>query len=327
MSRMYEINMSAFQRSVTAFRQTITEALKRSEDDFPFTEFLIENHPGTVAVIDGSNHNIQGKNFVLTLLRVGHLLFQRGVIVNEHVDPITMEFITNNDAYPMGYKHKYQEYFSKVADGVYTGRIEFEKITDRLRSIMEWQKVKKLIEQLNKNDIILFDGSLLSGEITLNQTFYEQIVHHAKAKGVILVGLSKDTSLSIGSAPAPLVLLRASKRTHAFKNWLVRFEDTWFVRFTQDEDIVFRLDIEAPEGISDEQVVKWIGSYALFDNMLGFPYPAQFIHDYVRIDKATKQQCFEQFQDMCLEQGMSQAEVDEMFAIYHETMDAHSLGR
>lgn len=324
---MVQFNAASLQTSIAAFRQTVRDTYEHSSEDFPFQEFLIDNHPGTLAVIDGSNYNIRGRNFVLSCLRAGHLLFQRGVEVFASSDPIVMEFITNNDSYPMGYKHKYQQYFSRITTGDYTGRIEFEKITDRLRSIMEWERVKELIETLEKHDIILFDGSLLSGEITLNDTFYNTIVSRAKEKGIILIGLSKDTSMSIGSAPAPLVLLQASQRTHANKNWMVRHEDTWFVKFTQDENTVFRLDVEVPEGVMEEQALQWVGSYALFKFMLGFAYPAQFIHEHVKISEGMKQICFEEFQNLCLEQGMSQHELNTMFAIYHDTMDVHARGQ
>lgn len=308
-------------------RKLVNDSQSYSQNDFSFESFEIENHPYTIAAIDGSHHNIKGMSFVFSTLRAGYLLYQNGNLIKSAIDPIKIEFIMNNDVNPVGFRYKHEYYFHNITGEIPTGKLEYEKVTERIRTLLEWEKVKFLIQTLKKDDIIIFDGSLISGEISTSHEFVRQLSQIAQDKGIALVGLSKDTSLSMETAPVPIVLQKAAKKHHPNRNWFVSYNDTYFVRFSKQKDLIFRMDTVTPPDLDMKTLLSRIGAYCYDPATPGYPYPMQKIHDSVRISELERDYCFGLFKKECQKSDLPNETVHQLFSIYHNQLDKISFGR
>lgn len=301
---------------------------KYSNETFDFHPFKAKNTNCSFAAVDGSHHNLKGTNIVFSTLRTGYHIYKSGKQVISKIDPIKLEFIMKNDDPDLGFLTKHEFYYHSITGDIPTGKMEFEKVTERIRTLLEWDKIKELILRLQHGDMIIFDGSLISGEISTSHDFYEELVNLAKEKGIALVGLSKDTSLSIGSASVPYVLLNASKKQVPNQNWFVEFEDTYFARFSQTKELVFRVDMVRPEHMTVEEIMASIGAYSHSKATPGYPYPMQKIHDSVRISEIEMKYCFDRFKTHCeTHTALTSADIERLFYIYHDDLDVISHGR
>lgn len=315
-------------------KNVLNERDSNSNHVFSFHSFKATNHDFKLASVDGSHHNVRGVNFVLATLRAGYLIHQGGQLIEKEIDPIKMEFIMNNGAENVGFDAKHREYFEAITGEDPKGKMEFDKATERIRTLLEWQKIERLIDKLNKDDLIIFDGSMISGEISTSHTYYHSLVKQAKEKGITLIGLSKDTSLSIDSASVPSVLKEAARKQYPDKNWFVQYEEAetdeeeiFFAKFTNDLDLIFRVDLVTPDHLTAKEVFERIGAYC-FDRVLkGYPYTMQKIHDEVRISEMERDHCFDLFKSRCLKEDMTLSAFNSMFQIYHDQLDQFSYGR
>ena len=324
---MFNVDPLTITRALSDIQKVFSDNEKNSRQNFEFTSFKVKNHPATLAAIDGSNHNIKGTNFVFSTLRTGYLLYEEGIQTDAAIEPIQVEFIMNNENSTSGFEYKHEEYYHRITGEIPKGKLEYEKVTERIRTLLEWEKVDLLLNKLKRDDIIIFDGSLISGEISTSHQFFESLVMKARDKGICLVGLSKDTSLSIDSASLPVVLNESSKLHHPDKNWFVWYEGSYFVKFSKRKDLIFRVDAIVPEHLQFSDVISWVGSYCYDPLLFGYPYPMQKIHDAVRISEAERDFAFNLFKQECIRSGISPQTFSKMFNIYHDELDVKSFGR
>lgn len=335
---MLKIDGDTLKNSLTTIKSITESKAIQSKEKFDFKSFEVENHSSKVAAVDGSNHSIPGVNFVIAALRSGYLIYQNGEIAEEKISKIRLETLVNSNDDNLGFLKLYKEYFFDLTGEFPEDYLEFEKAAERLRTIMEWKNISELVEQLGRGDIIIFDGSFISGAISTNKLFFETLVSKAKDKGISLMGLSKDTSLSIDSVPIPSILRDAAKVQAKNKNWYVYIEeeDTYFVKFTKEKDLIFRFDVVYPDDMSVEEVLSKVGAYAFSTRTLGYPFPMQRIHDEVRISQMDKENCFSVLKNTWINQSNPQnseelrkviSEFNELFFNYHKQLDVMSSGR
>lgn len=323
---LLKINMSSLHGAISDLKQVLTDSEEHSSKEYAFHTFVSKNHPYRLAAVDGSHHNLHGTNFVFSTLRAGYLVYREGKLFEEQIDSITTELIMNNDS-SNGFLMKHEEYYHRITGEIPNSKLEFDKATERIRSLMEWEKIKDLIDLLGENDMIIFDGSFISGKISTNHEFFEELKRKAIAKGISLIGFSKDTSLSIDSAPIPVVLQQAAATQFPGKNWYVEYEDSYFVKFSKTKDLIFRLDVILPDHLDIEELLCRLGAYCFDHATLGYPYPMQKIHDSVRISEMERDYCYEVFKSECLKANVPYALFDKMFSIYHDQLDKLSFGR
>lgn len=322
------IDGKSLQKTLDDLKRVVGDQKKHSQHQYDFHSFQLVKEPFRLAVIDGSNHNIRGTNFTLTTLRSGYQIFKGEDVVEEEIDSIKMEFLSNNDDPYVGFESKFEAYYNQIVKEMPVKYPEFDKTPDRLRTLLEWDKLVQLIDKMGKDDIIMFDGTLISGTITTNHDFFHDLVDKAKEKGITLIGLSKDTSLSIESASVPQVLSQSAMRQHGNKNWYVEYKPgVYFVRFTKLVDYVFRMDAVIPDHLNVEKILGRLLSYCYDEAVLGYPHPMQSIHDSVRIEEMEKEQCYAALREEFLKRGYSEREFEDLFAIYHDQLDIISYGR
>jgi hypothetical protein len=292
--------------------------------DLQFNSFKARNHQQYLASIDGSHYSLKGGSFVFSAIRSGYHLYKQGILAESSISQVKIEILTKDN-----YKKRHKEYFKNVIGDLPQGTMEYEKATERIRTILEWDKIKHLVDVLNEGDIILFDGSLISGVISTNNLFFDDICTQAKLKGIILAGLSKDTTITKNNVPVTHFLNSYTKKNNIENNWFVYLEkeDTFFVKFRSHLDQIFRLDLVLPEGVSEKDAISLIGSYCYDPGTPAYPYPLLTIHDSVRISENQFSMILETFKKSCLEQGVSNYFVNQLFEIYHNKLDVYSSGR
>lgn len=324
--------------SISAIKSMTISKRVNAKKPFNFKPFEVSNHLSKVAAVDGSNHAIVGVNFVIAALRSGYLIYQDGELVEDSISKIKLETLINSNDENIGFLKLYKDYFYDLTGEIPEDYLEFDKAAERLRTIMEWKNISNLVEKMGAGDVIVFDGSFISGAISTNKLFFETLVSKAKDKGISLVGLSKDTSLSIENVPIPNILRNAAKEQLIENNWYVEIpeEETYFVKFTREVDLIFRVDVVHPDEFTLEEVLSKVGAYAFSDLMIGYPYPMQRIHDEVRISQMDKEICFEFFKHEWIKNSDPKnseelmnviAEFDELFFNYHKQLDIISSGR
>lgn len=349
---VFSIDEQSLNNSLS-FIEKMTKASENKEinadQDFVFTPFQINNHSNKIAAVDGSNNGILGVNFLIGMLRAGHLIYHEGKLVEESISPIKMETLINSNG-DEGYYDIYQKYFYELTKEYPDNQIEFDKVAERLRTLMEWKYISNLIDDLGYGDVIIFDGSLISGAISTNHLFYSDLVSKARSNGVTLMGLSKDTSLSIDNVPIPVVLKEIAKNENIDTNWFVRVEledesevakeknpeETYFVKFSKNKDLIFRCDVVYPVEFEFEDVISKVAAYSYDVRTFGYPFPMQRIHDRVRISELEKEQSFiilknrwlkNQKTSNSLEIQEAIVKFEKMFSIYHNQLDIISSGR
>lgn len=325
---MIHIDSSSLKNAVRDIEKVVLDGTKHAREKYPFASFKAKNQSFQLAVIDGSNHSIRGMNFTFAALRTGYQIYQDGAEVERKVDPISVELLANHKDPQIGFEAKFLHYYQEIVGENPVGFPEFDKTPERIRTLCEWQKLIELIDKLGRGDVIVFDGTLISGVITTTHKFFNGLADRAREKGITLVGLSKDTSLSIDTAPVPLVLLESSSMHHPNQNWYIEFRPgTYFVRFTKKADLVFRIDAVLSGDETIESLLSKIGAYCFDYATLGYPFPLQNIHDAVRISEMERDECFEVFKQEYRKAGLSQKVFEEIFQIYHDQLDKISFGR
>lgn len=323
-----QIDVSSMKNAIKDIEKVVLDGNKHAKEAYPFTSFKAKNQKFQLAVIDGSNHSIRGMNFTFAALRTGYQVYQEGKEIERKVDAISVELLANHKDPQIGFESKFLNYYREIVGEDPVGFPEFDKTPERIRTLCEWQKLIELIEKLDRGDVIVFDGTLISGVITTTHKFFNGLADRAKQKGITLVGLSKDTSLSMDTAPVPLVLLESASIHYPDLNWYVEFRPgTYFVRFTRQADLVFRLDVVLSGEDTIETLLSKIGAYCFDFGTLGYPFPLQNIHDAVRISEMERDECFEVFKQEYRKAGLSQKIFEEIFQIYHDQLDKVSFGR
>lgn len=319
---MPEIDIQTVHQSVCYLQSMMEDTKEHSQKTYPFTAFQAENSDHCLASVDGSHHNIKGSHFVFSAIRSGYQIYRNGHLTDANIFRTKIEILTKSN-----YKDRHREYFQNITGQTPTELKEFEKVSERIRTLLEWDKIQQLLERLGDGDVILFDGSMISGVISTNQSFFHAIEEKAKQKGIILAGLSKDTSLMEGAASVPRLLAAAAAVQCPNSDWFVPYKDTYFVKFIPTTDLVFRLDLVLPDGVRAEDAIKRIAAYAYDAGEPGYPYPMQTIHDAVRISRSQVYDCLDYFKSECLKQHIPLSYVEELFQIYHDQLDIFSHGR
>ncbi len=160
------------------------------------------------------------------------------------------------------------------------------------RSLAEFDAAQKALRSLEAGDLLLVDGSL--DPALLNASWAEAVGEAARRRGVHVVGVTKDTSVTIGGdLPFTLELEDAARRQGAPALFAADVTDlvggperfrTFGIRL-DSRSPVYRVDVAAAEGGDSEAV---LGRLAALSNDVaypGYPYVLARIHDRVHFSE------------------------------------------
>jgi hypothetical protein len=168
-------------------------------------------------------------------------------------------------------------------------RVPISRIADTARGFAEWKLAGLMIEhELGKGDAIIRDGTLQT-TVTNERKYSNEVMKNATKKGVVLLGLSKTSTLFTSTGyPLLAVIAELAERSSFEKDaWyyypIVNIDqpdhraEMYAVKLQPSSEYVFRLEFlkEQAKAMKTEEIEKYL--CALSDNakdpsLLGYPY-------------------------------------------------------
>ena len=303
-----------------------TLVLERNLDQLVFEHIPKVDFSGKVASIDGGSAGIlSGRSFLVGAYRAGYTIFSNGKRLHEKVQPLQFSVVTTKNK-----EELYRQAYSDLTGHPASETPEMDKILDRLRLFAEWKLTDEVLPKLNKGDVLLIDGSLRA-TVAIPDNYLEEITRRASENGVILVGVSKSTTLYWGdkSPLLPAVVKRAQtqgiehpwyskigdlKRELEQSHW---FGTVYIAKFKASSDFAFRVDVNRLQQQSEAETFGILSHLSSDPVILGYPYPLAATHQSVRIHPTEIEDIRYRLQRKALESGITESDWDLLFKDFH----------
>jgi hypothetical protein len=305
--------------------------LDKDLNELSFTRIRHTESDGRVGAVDGGSATVaKGRSFLIVVYRAASVIFQNGKRIKQRTLPLKLEIISQA-AIPERYSSAYKDLTGEVpseAPGI-------EKMLDRLRLFSEWMLAQELLDELNRGDMLLIDGSL-KASIAPPHNFFLRITQKAKEKGVHLVGVSKTSTLYWGDR-SPLIpaVVKVGERFCPDCKWFCRisaeelrtkspsyFGTIYVARLKASSDFSFRIDVNRFDPADPQVVFSFLSNLSGDPAFLGYPYPLAAAHNLARITAGEVQDIKYRLQSKALEKGISTADWDLLFTDFHEVLNA-----
>jgi len=258
-----------------------------------FHEIKNNDSNNKIAFIDGGSSEIfKSSNFSLNLIRIYYTIYLNNKRIesnkqefyafiyarnNENELYYDCEFIgLNNDILP----NKNDLFLNSMDETIKNGvtRASISNVSNVIRRFSEIKTAINIIDNLNKNDIVLLDGSLQC-IFTNEKKYLEELYKNAFSKNVIICGLCKTTTLmtdkgnSIGNA-----LNKFEVKGKWSYNPVVDIKsnnhqaDMYFVKLHDKSKYIFRFEIYKHQKDKINNVLSLIAKNCKDSVFVGYPY-------------------------------------------------------
>jgi len=305
--------------------------LDKSLNELSFHVIQEREPQGRVAAVDGGSATVvRGRSFSIGVHRVGSVTYRRGERIDQRTMPLKLEVISRANL-PAIYSSAYLDLVGEEP----SESPAMDKMLDRLRLFGEWKLAGQLLDELEKGDMLLIDGSL-KASIAPPYNFWLEFTRRARAKGVHLVGVTKTSTLYWGDK-SPLIpaVVKVGKRFHPNSKWFCRISDErlhttsssyfgriYVARLKASSDFAFRIDVNRIDPV-DPKVVFYALSHLSGDPaFLGYPYPLAAAHNVSRISLSEIEDIRYKLQSRAFENGVSLSDWDLLFTDFHEVLNA-----
>jgi hypothetical protein len=260
-----------------------------------------------VAAIDGSSYDIlDGEFFIVGGRRTGYVIADEKEILEREVGDIKIDFLGEKGVKTTVAKELMREMNLPEKP---------HEQNEVLRQIEEHLLARKVIEKLERDDIILMDGSFEMEEPLA--AIARENVMRAHKKGIHIVGVSKKCGLCIKNVPVSTWVKRNGDKLFSTQRWYYPlFDGCYIVKFHPLSRFVFRVDTDRRA----LNVQKVLGAIAVTCNdicFLGYPYPLADIHNHVTIKSHDSFAIQLKLQEMAIKKGISLEEWETLFFDYH----------
>lgn len=260
-----------------------------------------------IAAIDGSSYDIlDGEFFIIGGRRTGYVIADKEKILERKISDIKIDFL--------GKKGEKSTVTKELICQMNIPEKPHE-LNEVLRQIEEHLLARKVIEKLERDDIILIDGSFEMDESIA--PIARENFKRAHKKGITIVGVSKNSGLCINNIPVSNWVKRNGDKLFSMQRWYYPlFEGCYIVKFHPLSRFVFRVDIDR----KDHDVQKVLGAIAVMCNdicFLGYPYPLADIHNHVVIKSHDSFVIQLKLQEMAIKKGFTLEEWETLFSDYH----------
>ena len=238
-----------------------------------------------IAFIDGGNAEIlKASNFSLQFVRIYYTIYED----NKRVKNKKYEFYLLVNSFEKDEKIFYKTtlFGDKIIEGAEfdsfdktltqgINRCDISFIGNVARRFSELSIAKKLVEVLDKNDLIVLDGSL-EAKYTNEKRILDEIYDNALDKGIILGGLSKTCELFTdrgGSALGALSRIQPKNEWyyHPIGNHNQK-HDLVFVKLNEKSRYIFRFDILKKQVDDLDRVLRLLKLNSGDPVFIGYPY-------------------------------------------------------
>jgi hypothetical protein len=309
--------------------------LDKNLDELSF-HIIKENKPqGKIAAVDGGSATVvRGKSFLIGVYRAGAVIYQDGKRMDQWIIPLKLEVISQADLSQM--------YFSAYRDLVSEEPSEspgMDKMLDRLRLFSEWKLAQRLLDELQRGDMLLVDGSL-KASIAPPYNFMQGFTRKAKDKGIHLIGVTKTSTLYWGDK-SPLIpaVMKIGERFCPGSKWFCQLSDEkmhttsssyfgkiYVVKLKASSDFAFRIDVNRIDPVDVNMVFSYLSHLSGDPAFLGYPYPLAAVHNISRITSSEIEDIRYKLQSKAFEIGVSTSDWDLLFTDFHQVLNADLNG-
>jgi hypothetical protein len=236
------------------------------------------------------------------------------------------------------YKWQFENYLKGIFNlhEFFLKNEELDRLSTYFRELQEYIALKEAIDEAQRGDLVLYDGGFTWKERPLGKVL-EKIFLAAEEKGVDLLGVSKSSSLSYGSAIQRPFLQHTSFAGSVLAPglpWYVRLRDKnidpgpdgwdgeiYVTRLDGRSDHAFRVD--APSYLSDRvgSPLGKLSAYSCSSECLGYPHALFRAHRDIRITDQEGAFIRLQLLDLLGEKGSSESQIREALLDYHDVLD------
>lgn len=308
-----------------------TLILERNLDQLTFANIPEIQFSGKVASVDGGSASLlSGRSFLVGAFRAGYTIFAKNQRIEEQVGPLQFALVTRANK-----EELYTQVYHNLTGQAPSQTPEMDKILDRLRLFAEWTLATELLDRLEPGDVLLLDGSLRA-TVAIPDNFLEVITKKASERGIILVGISKSTTLYWGDkSPLLSAVVKKAQQSGVDRAWYSKIGDLkrelkqshWFgtvyiAKFKEASDFAFRVDVNRLEEQSEDKTFGILSALSSDPAFLGYPYPLAATHILVRITPPEIEDLRHRLQRKALESGISESDWDLLFKDFHLILNA-----
>ena len=288
---------------------------------------LVDGNIKIGAVDGGSSIILNASSFIIGVYQTGYSILKNNKKKEDEIPKLKLKIISNmnkNDIYFKEYLNITGEFPKKPAPDI-------GWVLQRLRIFDEWNKVNELIEKFEKGDIIIFDGSL-KADIGLPDIILDKITKKAHEKGIILVGISKRSSLHSNHVPITYLVKKLGEKNFPKNRWYFNlknssdnhlFGNSYIVKFNPLSKFIFRTDINKKEKASPKKIFGILSNYCNDPSYLGYPYPLAFVHNKVVINSEIQKTVKNKLQYLGIKKGISLQDWESLFLDFHDILDTN----
>ncbi len=284
-------------------------------EDMEFHAFDVMDG-GRIAAVDGGSGIAEPMGgLYLGLVRTGYVIYS-GDRERKEISPIDVFHIGFQNSEEI-YADRYEEIFGERPAKM--GETDPKYMLQRIRTLEEYRYAFKAIQMLNEGDILLVDGAL-RGDLHTPEIAIRMLSEMAQDKGISVVGISKNSGMSIGMMPLiPFLDTKAS--AEGYGRWFTRIsgrvsggkEEIFVVKYNPLGESAFRTDVITLEKV--ENIFGRIAWYCDDVAYLGYPYPLADVHNEVIIKKGVVEDVSSRFRVSAMMNGLDMPED------YHRKLD------
>jgi len=260
-----------------------------------FKEIKNTDSSRKIAFIDGGSAEIiKSSNFSLNLIRVYYTIYQN----NKRINSKKIDFYSFISTKNIDNELHYQVEFIKMNNGnnvipnnedlllssldetIKQGisRASISNISNVIRRFSELKTAINIIDNLDKNDIIVLDGSLQC-TFTNEKKYFDELYKKAEEKNIIITGLSKTTTLMTDKGNS---ISNALNKFNIDGKWfyypVVEIKssnhqaDMSFVKLHEKSKYIFRFEIYKEQKQYLNDVISLIANNCKDSVFIGYPY-------------------------------------------------------
>lgn len=267
------------------FNDPSYKPIKISKDNFHEIKDIKENKK--IAFIDGGNTEIlKAPNFSLQLIRIYYSIYENNKKISSKkkefyilINAINQE---NNIIYQTEFfglnkeTIKFDSFDETIRQGKH--RISISNIGNVIRRFTEIETAKDIVNELNNNDIILFDGDL-KASITNEIDYLDGLYKKAIEKNIIICAISKTSELFTekGNALIP-ILNEISPDEEWYYYPLVEINnenhkvDVYIVKLYKNSKYTFKFEIFNEMEYEVREIFALLKNNSKDAVFLGYPY-------------------------------------------------------
>lgn len=227
-----------------------------SETKLPINESFFSNErlesSARIAFVDGGNGELlSAPNFSLQLIRIYGSIFSENKIIKRELKEFYVAVTANQKEGKIVYHTQtfdtdlklnfdFNLHDSTLSSSNHTASPS--TVAECIRKFAEIKMAEKMCEYLQRNDLLVRDGELLA-RVTFENEHLNQLFSLAKAKEIMLCGLSKTTTLLTDAGnSAAAVLARLNKGVWHYVPQQDSQVKIGFMRLAKKSNYVFRTD-------------------------------------------------------------------------------------